>query len=149
MTLGAPSYKGFRFPVEIISHGVWLYHRFPLSFREIEEMRRASATSRVGLAAATSETFPLVGMSHTLLRRGRRSAEGGGYGVSPVGAAAGAGFVIIILPGSPTTLGPARTHHPAMITSVRAGEERGVLRQSGVLPARTAGLGEGQLIPLT
>jgi hypothetical protein len=24
-----PSYKGFRFPVEIISHCVWLYHRFP------------------------------------------------------------------------------------------------------------------------
>jgi putative transposase len=34
----ALSYKGFRFPVEIISHGVWLYHRFPLSFREVEEM---------------------------------------------------------------------------------------------------------------
>ncbi|PBC39622.1 IS6 family transposase [Rhodococcus sp. ACS1] len=29
-------YKGFRFPREIISHCVWLYHRFPLSFREIE-----------------------------------------------------------------------------------------------------------------
>ena len=33
-----PSYKGFRFPAEIISHGIWLYHRFPLSFREVEEM---------------------------------------------------------------------------------------------------------------
>jgi len=33
-----PSYKGFRFPVEIISHCVWLYHRFPLSFREVEKM---------------------------------------------------------------------------------------------------------------
>jgi hypothetical protein len=33
----APSYKGFRFPAEIISHGVWLYHRFPLSFCEVEE----------------------------------------------------------------------------------------------------------------
>jgi putative transposase len=33
-----PSYKGFRFPVEIISHCVWLYHRFPLNFREVEEM---------------------------------------------------------------------------------------------------------------
>ena len=38
MTVGAPSYKGFRFPAEIISHCVWLYHRFSLSFREIEEM---------------------------------------------------------------------------------------------------------------
>jgi putative transposase len=33
-----PSYKGFRFPAEIISHCVWLYHRFPLSLREVEEM---------------------------------------------------------------------------------------------------------------
>jgi putative transposase len=37
----APSYKGFRFPVEIISHCVWLYHRFPLSFREVQEMMLA------------------------------------------------------------------------------------------------------------
>ena len=29
-------YKGYRFPREIISHCVWLYHRFTLSFREIE-----------------------------------------------------------------------------------------------------------------
>jgi putative transposase len=35
---GAPSYKGFRFPAEIINHCVWLYYRFPLSFREVEEM---------------------------------------------------------------------------------------------------------------
>jgi transposase-like protein len=33
-----PSYRGFRYPVEIISRGVWLYYRFPLSFREVEEM---------------------------------------------------------------------------------------------------------------
>ena len=26
-------YKGHRYPVEIISHCVWLYHRFPLSLR--------------------------------------------------------------------------------------------------------------------
>ena len=38
MTVGAPSYKGFRFPAQIISHCVWPYHRFSLSFREIEEM---------------------------------------------------------------------------------------------------------------
>ncbi|WP_327749653.1 IS6 family transposase [Streptomyces europaeiscabiei] len=34
----APSYKGHRYPVEVISHCVWLYHRFPLSLREIEEL---------------------------------------------------------------------------------------------------------------
>jgi len=37
----APSYRGFRFPAEIISHGVWLYYRFPLSFREVQEMMLA------------------------------------------------------------------------------------------------------------
>ncbi len=33
-----PSYKGHRYPVEVIPHCVWLYHRFPLSFREVEEL---------------------------------------------------------------------------------------------------------------
>ncbi|MGW1551944.1 IS6 family transposase, partial [Streptomyces sp. NPDC002346] len=33
-----PSYRGFRFPPEVISHGVWLYHRFNLSLRDIEEL---------------------------------------------------------------------------------------------------------------
>jgi putative transposase len=33
-----PSYKGFRYPGEFIAHCVWLYHRFPLSFREVEEL---------------------------------------------------------------------------------------------------------------
>ena len=28
----------YRFPPEIISHAVWLYHRFSLSFREVEEL---------------------------------------------------------------------------------------------------------------
>jgi putative transposase len=32
------SYKGHRYPVEIINHCVWLYFRFPLSFREVEEL---------------------------------------------------------------------------------------------------------------
>ena len=41
MAVVVPSYKGFRFPVEIMSHCVWLYHRFPLSFREVEEMMLA------------------------------------------------------------------------------------------------------------
>jgi putative transposase len=32
------SYKGHRYPVEVISHCVWLYFRFPLSLREVEEL---------------------------------------------------------------------------------------------------------------
>ena len=33
-----PSYRGYRFPPEIISHAVWLYHRFTLSLRDIEDL---------------------------------------------------------------------------------------------------------------
>ncbi len=38
MTSQAPSYHGYRFPPEIISHAVWLYHRFCLSFRDAEDL---------------------------------------------------------------------------------------------------------------
>ena len=31
-------YRGYRFPPEIISYAVWLYHRFCLSFRDVEEL---------------------------------------------------------------------------------------------------------------
>ena len=32
------SYRGHRFPPQIISHAVWLYHRFCLSFRDVEDL---------------------------------------------------------------------------------------------------------------
>ena len=32
------SLRGYRFPREIIGHGVWLYHRFALSLRDVEEL---------------------------------------------------------------------------------------------------------------
>ena len=31
-------YKRYRFPAEIISYGVWLYLRFCLSYRDVEEL---------------------------------------------------------------------------------------------------------------
>src|SRR5689334_17709036 len=34
----ATTYKNHRFPIEIISHAVWLYFRFCLSFRDVEEL---------------------------------------------------------------------------------------------------------------
>ncbi len=37
-TTPAASYKGHRFPHEIISHAVWLYYRFSLSYRDVEEL---------------------------------------------------------------------------------------------------------------
>ncbi|MCX4530053.1 IS6 family transposase (plasmid) [Streptomyces sp. NBC_00841] len=38
LSVVTPSYRGFRFPPEVISHCVWLYHRFNLSLRDIEEL---------------------------------------------------------------------------------------------------------------
>ncbi len=38
MTLPPVSYKRHRFPPQIIAHAVWLYFRFPLSLRLVEEM---------------------------------------------------------------------------------------------------------------
>jgi putative transposase len=40
MDTSAPNnrYKNPRFPVEIISHAVWLSFRFCLSFRDVEEL---------------------------------------------------------------------------------------------------------------
>jgi putative transposase len=34
-------YAGYRFPAEIIGHGVWLYFRFPLGLRMVEELLAA------------------------------------------------------------------------------------------------------------
>jgi len=43
MTLASdpPTYTGYRFPAEIISHAVWLYFRFSLSYRDVEELMAA------------------------------------------------------------------------------------------------------------
>jgi putative transposase len=38
MHTNTASYRGYRFPPEIISHAVWLYHRFCLSFRDVEDL---------------------------------------------------------------------------------------------------------------
>lgn len=40
-TIARSRYAGYRFPAEIISHAVWLYFRFPLGLRTVEEMLAA------------------------------------------------------------------------------------------------------------
>ncbi len=37
-TSAVPSYAGYRFPAEVISHAVWLRFRFPLSLRMVHEL---------------------------------------------------------------------------------------------------------------
>ena len=39
-------YAGYRFPAEIISHAVWLYFRFPLGLRMVEELLAARGIHR-------------------------------------------------------------------------------------------------------
>jgi len=38
MTASKPIYYRYRFPSEIISYAVWLYHRFSLSFPGVEDL---------------------------------------------------------------------------------------------------------------
>ena len=40
-----PLYAGYRYPAELISYAVWLYFRFPLSLRMVEEMLAARGIS--------------------------------------------------------------------------------------------------------
>src|SRR5215210_3794777 len=57
-------YVGYRFPAEVISHAVWLYSRFPLSLRMVEEMLAARgivvSQSFVGLNPYGSHSPPLA-----------------------------------------------------------------------------------------
>lgn len=50
----AVAQKGHRYPVEVISHCVWLYFRFPLSFREVEKLMLQHGV------VASYETVPAV-----------------------------------------------------------------------------------------
>lgn len=36
--MAPPSYGRHRFPTEIIQHAIWLYLRFTLSYRDVEEL---------------------------------------------------------------------------------------------------------------
>src|SRR5947207_400323 len=36
--MGRISYRGYRFPPDVIQRAVWLYFRFTLSFRDVEDL---------------------------------------------------------------------------------------------------------------
>jgi putative transposase len=60
----SPSHKGHRYPVEVISHCVWLYFRFPLSFREVEELMLER-----GIVVSYETVTPLVRQVRAAVRR--------------------------------------------------------------------------------
>src|SRR5260370_204845 len=70
-----PIYAGHRYPAEIISYAVWLYFRFPLSLRMVEEMLAARGIS------VTHETIRQWGLkfgrefANRIRRRAPRRAD--------------------------------------------------------------------------
>ena len=77
MTAAGSSYKGFRFPPKIISHCVWLYRRFPLSFRDVQELmlERGVDVSDATIRARCHRFGQQY--ANRLRRRGRRLGDKG------------------------------------------------------------------------
>src|ERR1700674_3136267 len=68
------SYCGYRFPATVISHCVWLYFRFSLSYRDVEEMM---AERGVVVSYETiRECFQRFGQSYATRLRARRGRLG-------------------------------------------------------------------------
>ena len=64
-------FKRHRFPAEIIAHAVWLYYRFPLSFRDIEDLLAERGIDPARVAAFGDDTpdvemLALVGHSFAM-----------------------------------------------------------------------------------
>ncbi len=72
MTSQSPSYRGYRFPREIISHAVWLYNRFCLSFRDVEDLlAQRGVTVSYETIRHWCQTFGLDYARRLRRRRGR------------------------------------------------------------------------------
>ena len=72
MTGPSPSYRGYRFPPEIISHAVWFYHRFCLSFRDVEDLlAQRGVTVSYETIRHWCQTFGLDYARKLRCRRGR------------------------------------------------------------------------------
>jgi putative transposase len=53
-----PLYRRHRFPAEIIAHAVWLYFRFPLSLRMVEDLLAARGIMVSHQTIVSDETTP-------------------------------------------------------------------------------------------
>ena len=83
------SYAGYRFPPDVISYAVWLYYRFPLSLRMVEELlaargidltyetvRRWSVKFGLGIARRIRATAWREATSGTSMKWSSRSMAG-------------------------------------------------------------------------
>ena len=76
------AYFRHRFPAEIISHCVWLYFRFSLSFRDIDEMMaKLTLTEKIALIGGESTWFthpiPRVGLTSVRMSDGPAGLRSG------------------------------------------------------------------------
>ena len=74
MTSQPPSYRGDQFPSEIISHAFWLYHRFDLGFRDVEDLL---AEQRITVKyEAIRQWCRTFGLNYARRLRHRRGRQG-------------------------------------------------------------------------
>ncbi|MFD5065735.1 IS6 family transposase [Streptomyces sp. NPDC058394] len=82
VSVQAPSYRGYRFPPEVISHCVWLYHRFALSLRDVQElMLERGVEVTYETVHQWSKTF---GPAYAAALRHRRPRPGGKWHLDEV-----------------------------------------------------------------
>jgi hypothetical protein len=69
------SYKGYRFPPEIIQQAIWLYLRFTLSFRDVEDLlaERGNLRQRIRLPDTCQIGFFSIGILSSIFGRDVRS----------------------------------------------------------------------------
>ena len=72
------SYSGYRFPRDIIQRAVWMYLRFTLSFRDVEEL-----LAERGIAVTYESIRRWVAVLHGQVGRPVGSEELGGVGERP------------------------------------------------------------------
>ena len=70
------SQHGHRFPREIISHGVWLYYRFSLSLRDVEELLAMRGFKSAGQA---QRFLSVHGIIRHLCNLGRHQLSSANY----------------------------------------------------------------------
>jgi len=77
MTSPAVSYHGYRFPPEIVSYVVWLYHHFCLSFRDTEDLLSLLAADSTGRREGKSNPrSPRLSLTFDTLAGASRAAVG-------------------------------------------------------------------------
>ena len=68
-------YKNHCFPGEIISHGVWLYYRFTLSYRDVQELLFERGVEVLPCPSTTLMGNPVAPASKNMIRTNMRRVQ--------------------------------------------------------------------------